>query len=99
LLVHALWSSRLDKTDQSDLSSIRIEFSHKSSVDFVVNKHALPTILLKDLIDEVKRRDHDILTTARSITMVRFSILAIVAAISIFDFLFWLGIFLNQNIK
>jgi hypothetical protein len=40
---------------------ICIEFSHQSRIDLVASKHALPSIFLKYLINEAKRRDHDIL--------------------------------------
>jgi len=37
------------------------------------------------------------LTTARFIAMVRLSIFALAVAISIFDFLYWLDIFVKQT--
>jgi len=40
---------------------IDIEFLPKSRVDIFASKHAFPVIFLKYSIDEVERRDHDIL--------------------------------------
>ncbi len=90
-------STTLINLDNLDNLQVHIELSHKSRVDFVASKHALPIILLKDLIDEVKWGDHDILSHNSSLHHNGLFLLALAATISIFVLLCWLDISVKQN--